>query len=104
MPSKRMMIASGLRCLCSEARLPKRESRLLHVHSGSSGTGTHANRQSGFIRKGAALQRPCWAVRHAPLRRRRHDVMVMYAGHQRWVWDCVFSVDGAYLVTGKSSR
>ena len=24
------------------------------------------------------------------------------AGHQRWVWDCVFSVDGAYLVTGKS--
>ena len=23
------------------------------------------------------------------------------AGHQRWVWDCVFSVDGAYLITGK---
>ncbi|KAH7557300.1 hypothetical protein JRO89_XS11G0108200 [Xanthoceras sorbifolium] len=21
-------------------------------------------------------------------------------GHQRWVWDCVFSVDGAYLITG----
>nr|AAX18231.1 WD-40 repeat family protein [Gossypium hirsutum] len=20
-------------------------------------------------------------------------------GHQRWVWDCVFSVDGAYLIT-----
>eukprot|EP00271_Cylindrocystis_brebissonii_P004921 TRINITY_DN1685_c0_g1_i1.p1 TRINITY_DN1685_c0_g1~~TRINITY_DN1685_c0_g1_i1.p1 ORF type:complete len:317 (+),score=48.22 TRINITY_DN1685_c0_g1_i1:223-1173(+) len=23
-------------------------------------------------------------------------------GHQRWVWDCVFSVDGAYLVTASS--
>ncbi|KAG1359044.1 target of rapamycin complex subunit LST8 [Cocos nucifera] len=23
-------------------------------------------------------------------------------GHQRWVWDCVFSVDGAYLITGTS--
>ena len=22
-------------------------------------------------------------------------------GHQRWVWDCVFSADSAYLVTGK---
>ncbi|KAL2466145.1 Transducin/WD40 repeat-like superfamily protein [Abeliophyllum distichum] len=21
-------------------------------------------------------------------------------GHQRWVWDCVFSVDGAFLITG----
>ncbi|KAI3848912.1 hypothetical protein MKW98_014446 [Papaver atlanticum] len=21
-------------------------------------------------------------------------------GHQCWVWDCVFSVDGAYLITG----
>lgn len=21
-------------------------------------------------------------------------------GHTRWVWDCVFSVDGAYLITG----
>jgi hypothetical protein len=24
------------------------------------------------------------------------------AGHQRWVWDCVFSVDAAYLVTVSS--
>lgn len=23
-----------------------------------------------------------------------------FPGHQRWVWDCVFSVDGAYLITG----
>lgn len=23
-------------------------------------------------------------------------------GHQRWVWDCAFSADSAYLVTGKS--
>ncbi len=23
------------------------------------------------------------------------------AGHQRWVWDCAFSADSAYLVTGK---
>ncbi|KAJ7564203.1 hypothetical protein O6H91_02G006900 [Diphasiastrum complanatum] len=23
-------------------------------------------------------------------------------GHQRWVWDCVFSVDGAFLVTASS--
>eukprot|EP00245_Coleochaete_scutata_P006035 TRINITY_DN20147_c0_g1_i1.p1 TRINITY_DN20147_c0_g1~~TRINITY_DN20147_c0_g1_i1.p1 ORF type:complete len:330 (+),score=45.78 TRINITY_DN20147_c0_g1_i1:270-1259(+) len=26
------------------------------------------------------------------------------AGHQRWVWDCVFSVDGAYLVTASSDQ
>ena len=25
-----------------------------------------------------------------------------WAGHQRWVWDCVFSVDAAYLVTASS--
>jgi WD40 repeat protein len=24
------------------------------------------------------------------------------AGHTRWVWDCVFSVDAAYLVTASS--
>ena len=30
------------------------------------------------------------------------EVFVGIAGHQRWVWDCVFSVDGAYLVTGQS--
>ena len=24
-------------------------------------------------------------------------------GHQRWVWDCAFSADSAYLVTGASS-
>jgi target of rapamycin complex subunit LST8 len=23
-------------------------------------------------------------------------------GHQRWVWDCAFSADSAYLVTGKA--
>jgi G protein beta subunit-like protein len=23
------------------------------------------------------------------------------SGHQRWVWDCVFSADSAYLMTGK---
>ncbi|CAA6668523.1 unnamed protein product [Spirodela intermedia] len=23
-------------------------------------------------------------------------------GHQRWVWDCIFSVDGAYLITASS--
>ncbi|CAI9094960.1 OLC1v1030803C1 [Oldenlandia corymbosa var. corymbosa] len=23
-------------------------------------------------------------------------------GHQHWVWDCVFSVDGAYLITASS--
>jgi target of rapamycin complex subunit LST8 len=23
-------------------------------------------------------------------------------GHQRWVWDCAFSADSAYLVTGLS--
>lgn len=23
-------------------------------------------------------------------------------GHQRWVWDCAFSADSAYLVTGTS--
>jgi WD40 repeat protein len=25
-------------------------------------------------------------------------------GHQRWVWDCAFSADSAYLVTGKSTQ
>lgn len=25
-------------------------------------------------------------------------------GHQRWVWDCAFSADSAYLVTGKNFR
>ena len=25
-----------------------------------------------------------------------------FAGHQRWVWDCVFSVDAAYLLTASS--
>ncbi len=25
-------------------------------------------------------------------------------GHQRWVWDCVFSADSAYLVTGSSDQ
>lgn len=24
-------------------------------------------------------------------------------GHQRWVWDCAFSADSAYVVTGKDS-
>ena len=28
--------------------------------------------------------------------------MAVFAGHQRWVWDCVFSVDAAYLVTASS--
>ena len=23
-------------------------------------------------------------------------------GHQKWIWDCVFSVDAAYLVTASS--
>jgi WD40 repeat protein len=27
----------------------------------------------------------------------------MLQGHQRWVWDCAFSADSAYLVTGASS-
>nr|CAB3504847.1 unnamed protein product [Digitaria exilis] len=25
-----------------------------------------------------------------------------FSCHQRWVWDCVFSVDGAYLITASS--
>ncbi|GFP97247.1 protein lst8 homolog [Phtheirospermum japonicum] len=25
-----------------------------------------------------------------------------FSGHQRWVWDCVFSVDGAFLITASS--
>ena len=25
-------------------------------------------------------------------------------GHQRWVWDCVFSADSAYLVTASSDQ
>ena len=30
------------------------------------------------------------------------NTMCTTAGHQRWVWDCVFSVDAAYLVTASS--
>lgn len=26
------------------------------------------------------------------------------SGHQRWVWDCSFSADSAYLVTGSSDH
>jgi G protein beta subunit-like protein len=26
------------------------------------------------------------------------------AAHQRWVWDCVFSADSEYLVTGSSDQ
>lgn len=26
--------------------------------------------------------------------------ILLFTGHQRWVWDCVFSVDGAFLITG----
>lgn len=26
------------------------------------------------------------------------------AGHQRWVWDCAFSVDSCYLVTASSDH
>ena len=29
-------------------------------------------------------------------------LFAVHAGHQRWVWDCVFSVDAAYLVTASS--
>lgn len=29
-------------------------------------------------------------------------VSSLSAGHQKWVWDCVFSVDAAYLVTASS--
>jgi G protein beta subunit-like protein len=29
-------------------------------------------------------------------------VTLVAAGHTRWVWDCVFSVDAAYLVTASS--
>ena len=28
--------------------------------------------------------------------------MLLHAGHTKWVWDCVFSVDAAYLVTASS--
>lgn len=28
--------------------------------------------------------------------------MLFLAGHSKWVWDCVFSVDAAYLVTASS--
>ncbi len=28
--------------------------------------------------------------------------LAVLAGHQKWVWDCVFSVDAAYLVTASS--
>lgn len=26
------------------------------------------------------------------------------SGHQRWVWDCVFSADSAYLMTASSDQ
>ena len=30
------------------------------------------------------------------------DMHVCHAGHGRWVWDCVFSVDAAYLVSAST--
>src|SRR5271170_3130360 len=30
----------------------------------------------------------------------RFDLETTLEGHQRWVWDCAFSADSAYLVTG----
>ena len=27
-------------------------------------------------------------------------LVLTLTGHQRWVWDCAFSADSAYLVTG----
>ncbi len=29
------------------------------------------------------------------------ELLLTLQGHQRWVWDCAFSADSAYLVTGK---
>ena len=31
----------------------------------------------------------------------RFNLEKSLTGHQRWVWDCAFSADSAYLVTGK---
>lgn len=32
----------------------------------------------------------------------QHMHLGCFAGHSKWVWDCVFSVDAAYLVTASS--
>jgi G protein beta subunit-like protein len=35
---------------------------------------------------------------------KKFKVSKVLEGHQRWVWDCVFSADSAYLVTGSSDQ
>jgi WD40 repeat protein len=32
------------------------------------------------------------------------EPLLTLEGHQRWVWDCAFSADSAYLVTGNKSE
>ena len=32
----------------------------------------------------------------------KFNLVKTLTGHQRWVWDCAFSADSAYLVTGIS--
>lgn len=32
------------------------------------------------------------------------ELLLTLHGHQRWVWDCAFSADSAYLVTGKKQK
>jgi G protein beta subunit-like protein len=33
---------------------------------------------------------------------RTFELLRTFEGHTRWVWDCVFSVDAAYIVTASS--
>jgi target of rapamycin complex subunit LST8 len=49
--------------------------------------------------KGANLK--IWSVSLGQQLEIRLDKVLQ--GHQRWVWDCAFSADSAYLVTGISS-
>lgn len=32
------------------------------------------------------------------------ELLLTLQGHQRWVWDCAFSADSAYLVTASSDH
>lgn len=77
--------------------------------------GAHAWTHGAELRGGAVASPPRPGAAPGPRRQRpshrrfppsrharRSCAPVFGAGHQRWVWDCVFSVDAAYLVTASS--
>jgi G protein beta subunit-like protein len=60
--------------------------------------GQPQNQQNGQNgQNGQSSQRP--QIRYRP-----YKLEATLQGHQRWVWDCAFSADSAYLVTACSDH